>query len=316
MPVSAPAPVTPQGSAAAGLWSAEDGHPFRVTAIGSCRVAGPLRKGLRDAMAPADVALNQSGVYGYCHSSAEALQQISALQGDVRIPQKLAPLIAPSGLRAEDHRMSDMYIVELSSAKMLTTHGHFIQLNYLTRHFEAFFAERARARAFWQHARSDDAQAMQSFLQDQNAYWALSEDDRALLKDVRLQMATPQRLAEDISKIAAKVPDVLFVTHFNAAKRDGTFLKSRSTFIEMTTRVLRDLKQPFFDPSDYVEVYGAHQALDHNSGSLTHYSASFEMVLWDNWLRRYIRPAMARRVSTQHRPDPDNPAPDFRPAFA
>lgn len=270
-----------------------------VTAIGSCRVVGPLRKGTADQ---SEIALNQSGVYGYCHASTEALQQIRVLMGEITIPADLEPLIAPSGLRNQPHSRSDLYFVEISSGKMISTQGYHIQLNYLTRHFEDFFSDRDRTRAFWQHARNEDRPAMLEFLQSQRAFWALKPADRALLSDVRLELATPERLRSDILQITARLPETLFVTHFNAAKHDGTLLRTRADFVKMTSDVLRELRLPCFDPSDYVAAYGPGSALERGNQSLTHYAPEFEAVLYDNWLRRYIRPLQARLAAPQAPP--------------
>jgi len=263
---------------------------FLVSAIGSCRVAGPLRK----AKGADGFAFNQTGVYGYCHSSAEALQQLRVLQGELTIPAELEPLIAPSGLRSEPHVPSDMYFVEICSAKQITTHGYSVQLNYLTRKYEDFFSDKERVRAFWRHAREGDAAKMQAFLLEERAFWSLDETDRDLLKDIRLELATPASLEADVLGIQERVPAALFVTHFNATKHDGTLLHARKAFIDLATSVFKACNLPFFDPTDYVGAYGVGRALAHGNQSLTHYSEDFEAVLLDNWVRRYVRPAMTR----------------------
>ena len=288
MPISAPRPSLPTGQE-------HQGDDYLVTAIGSCRVAGPLRMG---AQPGSGIACNQTGIYGYCHSSAEALQQVRVLTGEINLPAALGPLIAPSGLRNQPHLPSDCYFVEISSAKRLCAQGHYLQLNYLTRHFQDFFSDRERVRSFWQHARCADRSTMMAFLQNERAYWALTEQDRALLADIRLQLSSPQTLEADLTAIAERLPKVLFVTHFNATKHDGTLLKARADFISMSREVLRAKGLPYFDPSDYVQAFGPANALKPGDQSLTHFSDEFEAVLYDNWLRRYLRPAIAQKSAT------------------
>ena len=256
--------------------------PFRVTAIGSCRVASPLRQARPDS----GFELNQTGIYGYCHSSREAVQQLRILQGDADLPGAVLPLVAPSlggaGLGRRPHVPSDFYVVELCSAKELTIDGTSVQLNYMTRHFEHFFDDRDRARAFWRLARTGDTDALLAWLEDQDPYWALTPDDRRLLAGTRLSMTTEDGLRRDIAEIARRVPAVLFVTHFQARRHDGARLKARAEFIALARSVLKSMNMPFFDPSDYVEAYGQDAALDDAAQSLSHYAAGFEAFLSDH----------------------------------
>lgn len=265
--------------------------PFRVTAIGSCRVASPLRQVRPDA----GFELNQTGIYGYCHSSREALQQLRILQGDGDLPNAVLPLVAPSlggaGLGRRPHVPSDFYVIELCSAKELTIDGTSVQLNYLTRHFEHFFDDRDRARSFWRLARKGEPDTLLAWLEDQDPYWALSPEDRRLLAGTRLSMTTEEGLRRDIAEIARRVPALLFVTHFQARRHDGAHLKARSEFISLARSVLKAMDMPFFDPSDYVEAYGQAAALDDAAQSLSHYAPGFEAFLSDHWVRRYIQPA-------------------------
>lgn len=260
---------------------------FKVSAIGSCRVVGPLRRAGRDA----GFKLNQSGVFGYCHSSSEALQQLRVLQDDLILPDYLLPVLAPRSVDNPDartlHDPSDMYFVELSSAKILSVDGFCIQLNYFTRHFESFFEDRNRSRAFWRAVREDDTAARKEVL---DASPSRLPQDRYLLENLRMSMSTAEGLAADISAIKSMVPNVLFVTHFNARKHDGMRLAARETYLRTLRHALKSCAVRYFDPTDYVEAFGQTLALKDPNGSLSHYSDDFETYLCDNWVTRYIQP--------------------------
>ena len=263
--------------------------PLRVTAIGSCRVLGPLRRN-----ASSGFSLNQAGIYGYCHSSAEALQQIRVLQHELTLPQRLRPVVAPSitggDISAAGHSASDLYFVELCSAKVLTVEGVSVQLNYLTRHFSEFFADRDRARSFWRLARQPDSSALLAFLADDPAYLGLDASDQAILGSTRLELATAESLTQDLSEIAARIKDVVFVTHFDAAKHDGSLLHARAEYLQMVRAVLDDLGLDYFDPSEDVRRFGQATALEDASASLSHYAPGFEERLGRKWEARYIAP--------------------------
>lgn len=275
-----------------------------VTAVGSCRVLGPLRKAGSDAC----FSLNQSGVYGYCHSSAEALQQLRVLNGTFRLPEHLLPVVAPRSAETESlaasHIPSDMYIVELSSAKILTIDGVCVQLNYFTRHFQSFFSDRQKSRAFWKAVRENDFEARKSVI---DAGPERLPTDRYMLENLRMELSSEESLSEDINAITSLVPHALFVTHFNARKRDGLLLSARENYLRSAVRALETSGVKYFDPSDYVEAFGQSEALADSTGSLSHYSEEFEAFLCNNWTTRYIKPLAdgrtARRVP--HEPKRD-----------
>jgi hypothetical protein len=86
---------------------------MRVTPIGSCRIVDPLRR----ASKVHPIKLGMSGVYGYTHSSAEALQLIRyLLEGISPGPPELLPLICRSAgaVKQRPRNLSDLYLVELS----------------------------------------------------------------------------------------------------------------------------------------------------------------------------------------------------------
>ncbi len=258
-----------------------------VTAIGSCRVVGPLRRaGKEDGF-----KLNQTGVYGYCHSSAEAVQQLRVLNGALTLPEYLLPVIAPRTAESPNghkpHKRSDFYFVELSSAKILSVDGICVQLNYFTRHFETFFSDRNRARAFWRAVREGDDTQRKEVL-DHGAQRLPA--DQYMLENLKMEMSTPEGLRDDIDLLMSIAPRVLFVTHFNAKKHDGGYLAARESYLAMLRGALRASNARYFDPSDYVEAYGQSEALKDPDGSLSHYSDAFEDYLYQNWLSRYIRP--------------------------
>ena len=260
---------------------------FRVSAIGSCRVVGPLRRAGPDA----GFALNQSGVFGYCHSSSEALQQLRVLRGDLILPEYLLPVLAPRCAENPEirslHEPSDMYFIELSSAKILSVDGFCIQLNYFTRHFESFFEDRDRARAFWRAVRENDTAARKEVL---DASPSRLPQDRYLLENLRMDMSTLDGLVSDICTIESIVPHALFVTHFAARKHDGVMLAAREAYLKTLRKALQTSAVQYFDPSDYVEAFGQAQALKDPDGSLSHYSDEFESYLCANWVTRYIQP--------------------------
>jgi hypothetical protein len=270
---------------------------FCVSAIGSCRIVAPLRR----AAQTSGFDLNQKGVFGYCHTAGEAVQQLQYLHSGNALPLHLKPVIAPS-FTPERHSPSQYYFIEISSAKELLIDGHHVQLNYLTKHLKSFFNNRHRTREFWHLAKSQDNRARKTFLEADAAFRALDEDAQHMLRTLIYSETTPDGLHDYIAQISDLTKDALFVTHFNARKADGSTLRSRINFITMLKSELKFANAQVFDPSDYVEATGQSNALADEGTSLSHYAPSFEAFLARHWMTRYIEPRWQ-----QHRRDCETP---------
>jgi len=126
----------------------------------------------------------------------------------------------------------------------------------------------------------------------------LPESDQWILRNLELRPATPERLRQDIDAIRSRIPDHLFVTHFDAISKDGTLLKGRADYLKMVREALIDCSVNWYDPSPSIAAFGQDLALDDPEASLSHFSHSFEQYLSTNWWLRFIQP-----VCTEQRMD-------------
>lgn len=263
---------------------------FTVTPIGSCRITTPLRLG-QDAHG---LRLNMARTYGYCHSPAEAVQMARFLRGDCDIPAELWPLVCRSHdretLTAQAPELSDLYVVEIASAKELTVDGVSIQLNYLRAVFPEFLSDAERAAAFWQHADAGDAAATAAFL---DRAWSATEEQRAqsrLLARIRRSLVTAESLRADLQRLSDLLPDMLVVTHVNAVKPDGAPIRSREALIRMVATECAALGLPCCDPTDLMAEFGQPRAIEDDSTSLAHFTDDFARALVADWMRTTIAP--------------------------
>ena len=275
---------------------------INVTAIGSCRITNPLKT----LSARKPMHLNQTGVYGYSHSSAEVLTHLQHLINGTRPPLHLSPILGQGTgkLSQENHIPSDLYIFELSSGKEISIDGHPVQLNYLNRHFSDFFSDVERTRTFWNLARLADDVDISNFLTSTAAFQCLSKADQCLLGRVRQKAATFETLKRDIKHIKELVPKAIFVTHFDAKTSQGTLLKSRNKYLEMLRKALLECDATWFDPTKNISDFGQSVSLEKASNSLSHYSKSFETFLGEEWWRRFIRPTREDVHSKRIQPAP------------
>ncbi|MEM9271003.1 MAG: hypothetical protein AAGA78_18950, partial [Pseudomonadota bacterium] len=262
-----------------------------LTAIGSCRITNPLRMATEAGL----VELNGQGVYGYTHSSAEAVQLARYLLGDLEIPDMARPLVMPGTDQPPSnpaHTPSDLYLVELSSAKEVRMGSILVQLNYLTRHFEEFFSDKERTRAFWRLAKGDREAEKRAFLQATPSFQALSFEDQARLQLITQRPVQEESLRKDIRWLQDTLPRTAFVTHCDALKPDGTPLTSRASYIAMTKEALTQEGAVFSDPTALMRQVGQSKALKDEAGSLSHYTDDFEAMLFDHWWRDMLASAL------------------------
>ncbi|HBL66059.1 MAG TPA: hypothetical protein DDZ58_09280, partial [Achromobacter sp.] len=171
---------------------------FTIAPIGTCRIHTPLR----DAVGRYPIKLQLGRNYGFVHTSAEALQQARFMFGQADIPADVQRLIfRPSNgeqARRGTHKPADLYMVELSSRKLLTIDGHPIQSNYLGRYFSEFFADRTRTRMFWQLASTDRLAERRAQLDQDAVFKSLSRDDQELLSRIVKRDQTDEEIEAEM----------------------------------------------------------------------------------------------------------------------
>ncbi|WP_055688148.1 hypothetical protein [Litoreibacter arenae] len=244
--------------------------------------------------------LNMNRCYGYCHSPAEAVQMARFMQGEVTIPQEVWPLVSRAhdlnAMTANTHAVSDLYVVELASAKEVTIDGVSIQLNYLNATFTEFFADTARAQSFWALAEAGDTAQQLAFL---DQHWAATSQQQAearMLGKMRLQFVTRESLQRDVRALTELLPDVLFVSHVDACKEDGRTIGSRSRFIEMVSEEVSEAGCRFYNPTDLMAEFGQSAAIEDESAGLAHFTDAFARGIMDQWMGNVIAPKTDRSV--------------------
>lgn len=266
---------------------------FTVTPIGSCRITTPLKLGQQSH----GLRLNLGRSFGYCHSPAEAVQQARFLRGELDIPAEVWPLVSRSrdrdDLVAQSHDPSDLYLVEISSAKELTLDGVSIQLNYLRAAYPAFFADTDRARRYWDLADAGDPAATTAFLAKAWGRTRQQRAEAATLSRIRRSMVTPDSLRADLQRLAALLPDVVLVSHVDAVTPDGQVIASRSALIRMLRKETAALGLPCYDPTDLMAEYGQAATLEDESTGLAHFTPAFSAALMADWMRLHVAPRTA-----------------------
>ncbi len=267
---------------------------FTLAPIGTCRIHTPLR----DAAGRYPIKLQLGRNYGFVHTAAEALQQARFMFGQADIPADVQRLIfRPSNgeqARRGTHKPADLYMVELSSRKLLTIDGFPIQSNYLARYFSEFFADRARTRQFWSLANAKRLAERRAMLDQDPVFKSLNVDDRDLLARVVKHDQTDEEIEQEMRQLVELLhkDKVVFVTHVNATTPDNVIIEQRAQLIAAVTAVAQRAGVPCYDPTPLMNKIGQANAMEDGGLDLTHYTTVFAERLCTEWYKSFMRPRM------------------------
>ena len=268
---------------------------FTTAPIGTCRIHTPLR----DAVGRYPIKLQLGRNYGFVHTSAEALQQARFMFGQSDIPADVQRVIfRPSNgeqARKGAHKPADLYVVELSSRKLLTIDGYPIQSNYLVRYFSEFFADRTRTRMFWSMAHADRLAERRALLDQDPVYKGLTPDDRELLARIVKRDQTDEEIEQEMQQIVDLLgrDKVVFVTHVNALTPDNVPIEQREQLIAAVTASAQRIGVPCYDPTPLMNKIGQAEAMEDGGLDLTHYTPVFAERLCAEWFKTFMRPRMS-----------------------
>lgn len=266
--------------------------PLKIAPIGTCRIHTPLRSGVRRY--PFRVELGRN--YGYVHTSPEALQQLRFMFGEVGVPAAITKLVMRSNLPVafdeQVHRTADLYLIEISSRKLVTVDGVPIQLNYATRYFSDFFADRARTRMFWSMASDEQHRERETLLVKEPAFQRLSVDDRALLSSIHKRELKDADIERDMTDLAERIgaAKLVFVTHVNANTPDNQPIEARQRLINAVRASAKRIGIPCYNPTPLMREIGQILAMENDGLDLTHYSDLFADRLAADWNKRFVAP--------------------------
>ncbi|WMD20796.1 hypothetical protein RAS12_00030 [Achromobacter seleniivolatilans] len=265
-------------------------NTLTIAPIGTCRVHTPLRSGV--GRYPISLSLGRN--YGFVHTSAEALQQVNYMFGRDLIPAELQPLIfrpnTASGFDAKAHVRADMYFVELSSRKLLEVDGIPIQLNYVARRYQDFFASKSRSRMFWSRALPERLAERREWLLQDSVYQRLDARDADLLSRIVRRDMTDAEIERDMAQLVEILGQdkIVFVTHVNADTPDGLPIEPRRLLIQAVKASARRLKVACYDPSALMKRVGQLTAMENDGLDLAHYTESFSDRLCADMYKRFI----------------------------
>lgn len=215
--------------------------------------------------------------------------------------RQILPMLMPSrsfdNLNHTEHPASDLYIVEISSAREIKVGADCIQVNYINRHYWDFFSDRKLARQYWSLSSKNDRDGMAVLLERSPAFQSYDREDQDLLRNVEMSMTRREDLRRDILELIERLKNIAIVTHCNARQPDGSFWRSRSEFIALVKEVCSEIDVPCYDPTAQMECFGQEHAMQEQGLNTTHYTPEFETILYRSWKELWIAPLLATKVA-------------------
>ncbi len=266
---------------------------IKITPIGSCRIHNPFKKFNSNS----HVYLNTADSYGFTHTSAEALQQLKYLQGEY-LPSKAIHPILSSRLRFKKEQLrlpsapSDLYFIEISSAKTAMVGEEYVQMNYIYVYFSEFFLEACRTRKFWSLAARPSSEELLNFLEDIPVYKAYPQEKKILLSRIRVKQMTEAELKQDMLEISNRVKHAVFITHCNVKLPDMNTISSRERWIHTIEKIGKEIECRVYNPTHLMIGLGQSFALQKNGLDSTHYTSLFENKIFNDLQRLYIDPLL------------------------
>ena len=268
-----------------------------VTAIGSCRVFGPLRK----MHARGGIYLNKAGIYGFVHYPKEIIQMIKVLQGDVRIPRELRPFTmaedpflgnsinkimrmsdkAQKGLKA-----TDIFVIEIGSLKEIKFLHYYLQLNHTYNFFSRF-----KFRDYWWDnlfkGSGDQGEIRQTL------GTAIDSKLTPLQKEIVLRsrgtIPGKSSVIQDMELIKKLVrKPIIFVTHIDLLNQEFEELGEREKLAEYVAEGARLLDEHVFRPGKLISQFGQQKAMQAKGRDLYHYTDEFEWIVGEHIVNIYI----------------------------
>ena len=168
-----------------------------VVLIGTCRILHPI-KTLEDIN-----ILNEPDL-PFVHNTSEVIQRMNYLQGNYSYPSELSSYQLngqpPSLIPNVSIKEVDLFIIEISSAKIINYGEHQLQLNNLTNYMK----ELGEVGKDWlTQLRDISSQHTLIYQKRQNLLNNLSEIDRKVMSESLARVQSKQQLFLDLEKIVA-----------------------------------------------------------------------------------------------------------------
>ncbi len=257
----------------------------RVTAIGTCRLHSPLKRAA-DAFG---FEMSMGRIYGYVHTTAEALQQLRHVLGEGSPPQHLAPLISGRTYYSKSGEVwkgADVTFLELPSRKTISLGDTHLQLNRLQ---QALAESPVLLSILMRLGRKDQILERLELLEAEQTFHEQNLDHRELLTRTIIELQSLDEMTQGLMALRHSLPGrLLVVTHCNAKGNRENPITDRCKTVSMVEEACRSLEVSCYNPTALMESFGQVNALEHGGSDVNHYTPEFEVALAADLHRLHI----------------------------
>lgn len=285
---------------------------INITTIGTCRIRLPMEV-MQRSLSPR-LALDNRRVYGYTHSSKEALQAAEYMLGRIALDSKAWPFISDAPFRASadlNIALGDYFVLEISSLKKFTFRGVLINSNFVSRRTKS----QSILRIMHQFPGPDQCAQREEHLIKEPAFNAMSPSIQQVVCQTIIEFSTELEIIHDLKKLKAMLGNLLVVTHCNVKTASGGILPERANCIDIVSRAAQANGLPVYNPSGAMLQFGQQQAMAAFGLDTAHYTPEFDRVVaYDiGTALAELHPPIRAAISNRAKADPvkseDDPFP-------
>ncbi len=232
------------------------------------------------------------------HSSAEALQCLQMVTGELDIPNLLSPYIFDTdevpecdSLRRIVRDGVDVYIVEVSDDRQFSYNGICLQQNFVTRNL---IQPHRGALLGWyrevcQSGAAEEATVLTALEKLERGGFRHDKAMAELLRGIRLDRHGVDEIAGAIRAMKAKVGGRwIIVSLFDVPGDDGAVMKDRRSLHAKLQEAAAQSGAEYFDPTVLIVEHGRSVALDGGGADIYEYAPAFYPTVGES-LIKFVR---------------------------
>ena len=247
---------------------------MKIALIGTCRIHDPLQNFWSDE----SYEILNADRPSLTHTSSEAIQRIKHYSGDYEYPEKLFNYQTKTNstklIKEVDKGEIDIFLVEISSRKLLQYKEHYLQWNNFTSQIKIDLGdEHANEWLRRMHAlfKGEGGEVIGSEMFDYPSN--VSAEKVEVLSSIEAKIQDYRKLEEEMNEIHRLTEGkVIFVTHINVNGNNGNPIESRKETINYIEDICNKNNLFFIDPTEQLLDINQENLMNKSGMDSNHYN--------------------------------------------
>lgn len=259
-----------------------------IAPVGSCRIHDPLIA----AMIGTEYKIANLPAPSFTHNSSEALQRIRHYMGNYDYPPHLKELQTRTNstrlLKSMKFEDIDVFLVEISSKKLLKYEANTLQWNNFTSHVRKSMG--VDIGGSWLKKMDGRFKENGGHVIGPDGFdypIEINEAKAKIFSSVIAETQNLEQLEEEIVRILSLTNGkAIFVNHINVKKRNGRLIRDRNELIESIQMICQKNNFSFIDPSDLLKKINQEDLMKDSGLDSNHYNEQWVGKVGDFLLER------------------------------